>query len=60
MSLQYLGAAHWLIVGGLGLVAAAGHLLAGPPRERRVAALRRKTAYADTGPTPTEDRVPAA
>jgi len=60
VSLQYLGAAHWLIVGGLGLVAAAGHLLAGPPRERRVAALRRKTAYADTGPTPTEDRVPAA
>ncbi|MFI7522402.1 MDR family MFS transporter [Micromonospora globbae] len=60
VSLQYLGAAHWLIVGGLGLVAAAGHLLAGPPRERRVAALRRKTAYADTDPTPTEDRVPAA
>ncbi|MFI7603832.1 MFS transporter [Micromonospora sp. NPDC049366] len=43
VSLQYLGSAHWLIVGGLGLLAAAGHLLAGPPRERRVAALRRAT-----------------
>ncbi|SCL14032.1 Predicted arabinose efflux permease, MFS family [Micromonospora rhizosphaerae] len=40
VSLQYLGDRHWLIVGGLGLVAAVGHLLAGPPRERRVAALR--------------------
>ncbi|PWU50285.1 MFS transporter, partial [Micromonospora globispora] len=37
LSLQYLGERHWLIVGGLGLVAAIGHLLAGPPRERRVA-----------------------
>ncbi|WP_319460387.1 MFS transporter [Micromonospora sp. RTP1Z1] len=40
LSLQYLGDRHWLVVGGLGLVAAVGHLLAGPPRERRVAALR--------------------
>ncbi|RZU71868.1 putative MFS family arabinose efflux permease [Micromonospora kangleipakensis] len=40
LSLQHLGDRHWLIVGGLGLVAAVGHLLAGPPRERRVAALR--------------------
>ncbi|MFC3501562.1 MFS transporter [Micromonospora krabiensis] len=40
VSLQYLGSVHWLIVGGLGLLAAVGHLLAGPPRERRVAALR--------------------
>jgi MFS family permease len=40
LSLQHLGERHWLVVGGLGLVAAAGHLLAGPPRERRVAALR--------------------
>ncbi|WP_203857128.1 MFS transporter, partial [Plantactinospora mayteni] len=37
VSLQYLGDAHWLAVGGLGLLAVAGHLLAGPPRERRVA-----------------------
>lgn len=44
MSLQYLGERHWLIVGGLGLLAAAGHLWAGPPRERRVAALRRAAA----------------
>ncbi|MEU2616132.1 MFS transporter [Micromonospora sp. NPDC007271] len=40
LSLQHLGDGHWLVVGGLGLVAAVGHLLAGPPRERRVAALR--------------------
>ncbi|MCI4062933.1 MFS transporter [Micromonospora sp. R77] len=38
LSLQHLGERHWLIVGGLGVVAAVGHLLAGPPRERRVAA----------------------
>ncbi|TCB99115.1 MFS transporter [Micromonospora zingiberis] len=43
-SLQWWGDAHWLIVGALGLLAAGGHLLAGPPRERRVAALRRATA----------------
>jgi MFS family permease len=41
VSLQYLGDRHWLIVGGLGLLAAVGHLLAGPPRERHVDALRR-------------------
>ncbi|MGK5743036.1 MFS transporter [Micromonospora sp. URMC 103] len=58
VSLQYLGAAHWLIVGGLGVLAAAGHLLAGPPRERRVAALLRSAARG-TGRTPTEDRVAA-
>ncbi|MCX4469818.1 MFS transporter [Micromonospora sp. NBC_01655] len=40
LSLQYLGDRHWLIVGALGLLAAVGHLLAGPPRERRVADLR--------------------
>ncbi|MFF3864475.1 MFS transporter [Micromonospora sp. NPDC001898] len=40
LSLQHLGDRHWLIVGALGLLAAGGHLLAGPPRERRVAALR--------------------
>ncbi|MFC0503686.1 MFS transporter [Micromonospora costi] len=59
VSLQYLGSAHWLIVGGLGLVAAAGHLLAGPPRERRVAALRRSMAYGRADRTEAEDRVPA-
>ncbi|MGI5148539.1 MFS transporter [Plantactinospora sp. CA-294935] len=36
-SLQYLGDGHWLAVAALGLLAVAGHLLAGPPRERRVA-----------------------
>ncbi len=37
--LQYLGAAHWLVVGLLGVVAAGLHLAAGPARERRVAAI---------------------
>ncbi|WP_406061128.1 MFS transporter [Micromonospora sp. NBC_00860] len=56
VSLQHLGDRHWLIVGGLGLLAALGHLLAGPPRERHVAALRRRI----TNPEPTNpaDRVP--
>ncbi|MEH0983783.1 MFS transporter [Micromonospora sp. CPCC 205556] len=40
VSLQYLGDWHWLIVGAVGLLAAGGHLLAGPSRQRRVAALR--------------------
>jgi MFS family permease len=43
VSLQYFGDWHWIIVGGLGLAAAAGHLLAGPPRERRVAMIRTGT-----------------
>ncbi|MFF5053549.1 MFS transporter [Micromonospora sp. NPDC000663] len=54
VSLQYLGDRHWLIVGGLGLLAALGHVLAGPPRERHVAALRRAA-----GREPA-DRVPTA
>ncbi|WP_325049258.1 MFS transporter [Micromonospora deserti] len=45
VSLQYLGDRHWLIVGGLGVLAAVGHLLAGPPRERRVAARLRETVH---------------
>ncbi|PWR08488.1 MFS transporter [Micromonospora acroterricola] len=57
VSLQYLGDRHWLIVGGLGLLAALGHLFAGPPRERHVAALSRA---AGREPTPPPDRVPAA
>ncbi|MEV6923562.1 MFS transporter [Dactylosporangium sp. NPDC051485] len=36
-SLQYLGDWHWIICGALGLLAAAGHLLIQPARERRVA-----------------------
>ncbi|MCG5456006.1 MFS transporter [Micromonospora sp. PSH03] len=55
VSLQHLGDRHWLIVGGLGLLAALGHLLAGPPRERHVAALRR---VVDPKPTTSADRVP--
>ncbi|GID25116.1 MDR family MFS transporter [Paractinoplanes brasiliensis] len=42
--LEYLGDAHWLVVGALGAIAAALHLVAGPPRERRVAAVRHETA----------------
>jgi MFS family permease len=49
LSLQHLGERHWLMVGGLGLVAAVGHLLAGPARERRVAALRAAPAKALVG-----------
>ncbi|RAO01267.1 MFS transporter [Micromonospora noduli] len=55
VSLQHLGDRHWLIVGGLGLLAALGHLLAGPPRERHVAALRR---VVDREPATPADRVP--
>ncbi|MGN9766699.1 MFS transporter [Micromonospora sp. SD12] len=55
VSLQYLGDRHWLIVGGLGLLAAGCHLLAGPPRERRVAALRRRSAPLPS-PAPTAVR----
>ncbi len=47
LSLQHLGDRHWLVVGGLGLVAAVGHLLAGPSRERRVAALRARRREAE-------------
>ncbi|MEV6374635.1 MDR family MFS transporter [Micromonospora musae] len=58
VSLQYLGSAHWLVVGGLGLLAAVGHLLAGPPRERRVAALIRGTG-SGRSVVPAAEPVPA-
>ncbi|MFG1870244.1 MFS transporter [Micromonospora arborensis] len=58
VSLQHLGDRHWLIVGGLGMVAAIGHLLAGPPRERHVAALRRADERKPT--THVGDRAPIA
>jgi MFS family permease len=38
-SLQQLGNWHWLLCGLAGVLAAAGHLIASPARERRVAAL---------------------
>lgn len=44
LSLEHLGERHWLVVAALGLVAAGGHLLAGPSRERRVATLRSAVA----------------
>lgn len=37
VSLELLGAWHWVICGGLGLLTAAGHLLIQPARERRIA-----------------------
>ncbi|RLK13997.1 MFS transporter [Micromonospora sp. M71_S20] len=58
VSLQYLGDRHWLIVGGLGLLAAGCHLLAGPPRERRVAALRQLSTPLPPPPTPTSSPAP--
>ncbi|MDX6428066.1 MAG: hypothetical protein QOE54_432 [Streptosporangiaceae bacterium] len=39
-SLQRLGGWHWVICGVLGALAAVGHLLTGPYRERRAAVLR--------------------
>lgn len=37
ISLQYLGSWHWGLCGALGVLAAAGHLWASGPRERRLA-----------------------
>ncbi|SCG13935.1 Predicted arabinose efflux permease, MFS family [Micromonospora echinofusca] len=59
VGLQYLGDRHWLIVGGLGLLAAGCHLLAGPSRERRVAALRRLSTPLPP-PSPTAAAAPTA
>lgn len=60
VSLQYLGDWHWIATASVGLLAVAGHLLAGPPRERRVAALRARDALrapeALRGPAPLGQR----
>ncbi|NBE80984.1 MFS transporter [Micromonospora rubida] len=57
LSLQHLGDGHWLIVGALGLLAAGGHLLAGPPRERHVATLQQtKHPLPNRTPTPASPR----
>ncbi|HEV7711883.1 MAG TPA: MFS transporter [Asanoa sp.] len=37
LSLDHLGSWHWIVVGSIGLVAAAGHLLTGPARDREAA-----------------------
>ncbi len=37
VSLERLGDLHWVVCGAVGLLAAVGHLLAGPARERRTA-----------------------
>ncbi|MEV5769370.1 MFS transporter [Micromonospora sp. NPDC052213] len=58
VSLQYLGDGHWLVVGGLGLLAAGCHLLTGPSRDRRVAALRAAHTRAHLRPA-TPARAPA-
>jgi predicted MFS family arabinose efflux permease len=39
-SLQHLGSGHWIIVAAVCALAAAGHALTGPARERRIAELR--------------------
>jgi MFS family permease len=59
VSLQYLGDWHWIVIGVVGLFAAGGHLLAGPSRERRVAAARRTAtgSSADVSPRVTEQQV---
>ena len=49
-SLQSFGDAHWLIVAAVGVAAAVLHLVAGPPRERRVAAIRDETARTTSAP----------
>ncbi|MFG3699844.1 MFS transporter [Micromonospora sp. NPDC047620] len=60
VSLQYLGDGHWLVVGGLGLLAAGCHLLTGPSRDRRVAALRAAHTQAHLRPaTPARAPEPA-
>ncbi|SBT48326.1 MFS transporter [Micromonospora auratinigra] len=52
LSLERLGSRHWLVVGALGLVAAVGHLLAGPSQERRVAALTGPRTVPSAHPDP--------
>ncbi|WP_067508801.1 MFS transporter [Actinoplanes sp. TFC3] len=48
-SLQFFGKGHWVITAGIGVVAAGLHLVAGPARERRVAAIRAKTGVTVSG-----------
>jgi MFS family permease len=45
-SLEHLGDWHWVVVGLIGMGAAAGHLVASTPRERRVADALRSHASA--------------
>jgi MFS family permease len=47
-SLQFFGRAHWLITAGVGSTAAGLHLMAGPRREGRVAAIRAQATGDDT------------
>lgn len=48
VGLQYFGNIHWLIVAGVGVMAAGLHLVAGPRRERHAAGIRAETAPATT------------
>lgn len=50
---QYLGSRHWALCGCLGLLACAGHLVASPARERRIARhAAARTAVDDTDLVP--------
>ncbi|MEV1287089.1 MFS transporter [Micromonospora sp. NPDC049679] len=57
VSLQYLGDWHWIATAAVGFLAVGGHLLAGPRRERRVAAIRAATGTLDRG-TKTGQKIP--
>ncbi|WP_436526057.1 MFS transporter [Actinoplanes sp. HUAS TT8] len=48
--LEFFGSWHWLVVGAVGLLGAGLHLVAGPARERRVAAM---TVHSDGSSLPT-------
>ncbi|BCJ66138.1 MDR family MFS transporter [Polymorphospora rubra] len=55
-SLEYLGDWHWIITGAAGLLAVGGHLLAGPSRERQVAARLARSVGTATGKAPADVR----
>lgn len=59
-SLEHLGSLYWPIIGGVGLLAAMGHLLVGPPRERRVAAMLASSPAANDTLTADSPKVPAS
>jgi MFS family permease len=51
--LEYFGSGHWLIVAAVGLAGAGLHLVAGPARERRVAAT---SVHSDTAANPSRNQ----
>ncbi|HEX5596813.1 MAG TPA: MFS transporter [Micromonosporaceae bacterium] len=58
VSLQHLGDWHWLLTGLVGLLAAVGHLIAGPRRERHVAARRDDISERSGNPAAAGDAHP--